>query len=56
VETYQQQVAAARLHKEPTNNISEPGPRPAEPGVMCAPSTAFGIAAADLVAPAAGAS
>jgi hypothetical protein len=53
---YQQQVATAKLHKQPTNTIVKPGPKPAQPGGMCAPSKAFGIAAADLVAPTAGAS
>ena len=56
VKTYQQQLAQARLHKQPTKSIPQPAPKPAEPGGMCAPSTAFGIAAADLVAPTAGAS
>ena len=50
--TYQAQVALARLHRKPANNIKPPGPRPSPPGGMCAPSTAFGIPAADLVLPA----
>jgi len=56
VKTYQRQVAQARLHKQSTKNIPQPGPQPPAPGGMCAPAAAFGIAAADLVAPAAGAS
>jgi PPM family protein phosphatase len=50
--TYQQEVAQAKLQKKPTKNISRPGPQPSPAGAMCAPSKAFGIAAADIVPPA----
>jgi len=52
VRTYQEELAQARLHKQSTKNIKPPGPRPSPAGAMCAPSTAFGIAAADIVPPA----
>jgi len=56
VKLYQQQLAQARLHKQSTKNIPKPAAKPAQPGGMCAPPKAFGIAAADLVVPTAGAS
>jgi serine/threonine-protein kinase len=48
-------AAAAKSHKKPPPAIASPGPEPAPAGSMCPPSTAFGVAAADLV-PATGAS
>jgi protein phosphatase len=53
---YQAAVAlASKQHKKPPAAVANPGPVPAPAGPMCPPSTAFGIAAADLV-PATGAS
>jgi protein phosphatase len=53
---YQVAAAAARKqHRKPPAAVANPGPQPAPAGSMCPPSTAFGVAAADLV-PAAGAS
>jgi PPM family protein phosphatase len=53
---YQAAVAlASKQHKKPPPAVTNPGPEPAPAGSMCPPSTAFGIAAADLV-PATGAS
>jgi protein phosphatase len=53
---YQAAVAVARKqHKKPPAAVASPGAEPAPAGSMCPPSTAFGVAAADLV-PAAGAS
>jgi hypothetical protein len=51
VRTYQDELALAKLQKKPPK-IKPPGPRPSPAGAMCAPSTAFGIAAADIVPPA----
>jgi serine/threonine protein kinase len=48
-------AAAARNHKKPPPAVAAPGPEPAGATSMCPPSTAFGVAAADL-APATGAS
>ena len=53
---YQAAVALAnKQHKKPPAAVANPGLGPAPAGPMCPPSTAFGIAAADLV-PATGAS
>ena len=53
---YQAAVAlASKQHKKPPAAVANPGLEPAPAGPMCPPSTAFGIAAADLV-PATGAS
>jgi serine/threonine protein phosphatase PrpC len=41
---YNAQVAAARRQKKPTKNIHPPGPQPSAPaGIMCPPSTAYGV-------------
>ena len=55
-QTYKGAVAAAgKSHKKPPPAVASPGLEPAPAGSMCPPSTAFGVAAADLV-PATGAS
>ena len=55
-QTYKGAVAAAgKSHKKPPPAVASPGPEPVPAGSMCPPSTAFGVAAADLV-PATGAS
>ena len=47
---YQAAVALAnKQHKKPPAAVANPGLEPAPAGPMCPPSTAFGIAAADLV-------
>ena len=48
-------VVAGKQHKKPPPAVANPGAEPAPAGAMCPPSTAFGIAATDLV-PATGAS
>jgi hypothetical protein len=48
-------AAAGKNHKKPPPAVASPGPEPTSAGSMCPPSTAFGVAAADLV-PATGAS
>jgi len=45
---YQQALAQARSEHKSTSGIPKPGPQPAITG-SCPPSTAFGIAASDLV-------
>jgi Protein kinase domain len=50
VETsYREKVALAQKNKKPTRTIPLPGPQPPPQGAMCAPSSAFGIPAKDLV-------
>ena len=48
-------VVASKQHKKPPAAVANPGAEPAPASSMCPPSTAFGIAATDLV-PATGAS
>ena len=48
-------AVASKQHKKPPPAVANPGAEPAPAGSMCPPSTAFGIAATDLV-PATGAS
>lgn len=56
-QAYRAAVAeAAKQHKKPPAAVAHPGKEPAPAGPTCAPSTAFGIAAADLVPGAAGSS
>ena len=41
-------VVASKQHKKPPAAVADPGAEPPLSGAMCPPSTAFGIAAADL--------
>jgi hypothetical protein len=54
VDEYQKEVASAEKSHKPTSSITVPGPQPAPPAALCAPSTAFGIPASALVPPAVG--
>jgi serine/threonine protein kinase len=47
--SYKDEVALAEKQHKPTSNIPAPGPQPLPQGAMCAPSSAFGIPAKDLV-------
>ena len=47
---------ASKQHKKPPPAVANPGAEPPPAGPMCPPSTAFGIAATDLVPAAAGSS
>lgn len=47
--TYKEKVALAQKNHKPTRTIPQPGPQPPLQGAMCAPSSAFGIPANDLV-------
>ena len=51
---YQAAVTRARQHRKPVNTIPKPGPQPPRAAATCPPSTAFGIAAGDLVPTATG--
>jgi serine/threonine protein phosphatase PrpC len=51
---YQEAVTRAQQQHKPTNKIQKPGPQPPKAAAMCPPSTAFGIAASDLVPAATG--
>ncbi len=51
---YQAAVNRARQQHKNANTISKPGPQPLKAAAMCPPSTAFGIAAGDLVPAATG--
>ena len=56
-QAYKAAVAeAARQHKKPPAAVANPGAEPPAAGPVCPPSTAFGIAATDLVPAAAGSS
>jgi serine/threonine protein kinase len=47
--TYKEKVALAQKNRKPTRTIPQPGPQPPLQGALCAPSSAFGIPAKDLV-------
>jgi hypothetical protein len=47
--SYKEKVALAQKARKPTGTIPPPGPQPPPQGSMCAPSSAFGIPAKDLV-------
>ena len=51
---YQTAVTLATRQHKPTNRIPKPGPPPSKAAPTCPPSTAFGIAASDLVPAATG--
>jgi Protein kinase domain len=46
---YKEKVTLAQKLHKPTSNIPSPGPQPPPQGALCAPSSAFGIPAKDLV-------
>jgi hypothetical protein len=47
--SYEEKVALAQKNGKPTRTIPQPGPQPPPQGALCAPSSAFGIPAKDLV-------